>query len=242
MIGRKEISKLFVRDLFLFAALAGTLAAEPSPVSVETIVANLVAADGVRNNQLAGYTGTRTYFVENTRFKTKAKMDVHVSVDPAGVKLFKVIQASGPGAIRKMVFQRMLDTEARASGKAIRQSTQLSPANYTFRLVEAQVHNGRQAYVLEVEPKTRNELLLRGRIWVDAEDYAVVRIEGSPAQNPSFWVKKTRFVHTYVKVGNFWLASSNHSESDVRIFGHSTTHIDYSDYRLAEPVELEAAR
>ncbi len=40
-----------------------------------------------------------------------------------------------------------------------------------------------------VEPQTNNKLLFRGRIWVDAEDFAVVRIEAVPAKNPSFWTK-----------------------------------------------------
>ncbi len=40
-------------------------------------------------------------------------------------------------------------------------------------------------HVLEVVPKTPNRFLIRGRIWVDAEDYAITGIEGTPARNPS---------------------------------------------------------
>jgi hypothetical protein len=107
--------------------------------------------------------------------------------------------------------------------------------------VETVTDNGRKSYVLDAEPKTDNPLLFRGRVWIDASDFAVIRIEGSPAKNPSFWVKKTRFVHTYTKVGELWLGASNQSETDVRMFGHSVTRIEYSDYVLstnaaAEPV------
>jgi hypothetical protein len=227
-----------VRYLVLACMSAVPVVADDAPTdapAVDMIVGKMIAADHARTGNLTGYTGTRHYFVENTRFKMRAKMKVEVSVDGNGVKTFRIVEASGPGAIRKMVFNRMLDTEAKASAKAVRESTQISPANYSFRLVDTVTEDGRKLYVLEAEPKTKNQLLFRGRVWVDATEFAVVRIEGAPAKNPSFWVKKTKFVHTYAKVGDFWLGLSNESETDVRIFGHSVTRIDYSDYRLAAP-------
>ena len=76
------------------------------------------------------------------------------------------------------------------------------------------------------------QYLFRGRIFVDAEDWAVARIEGTPAQSPSFWVRKTAFVHTYHKYGPFWLAESNQSDTDVLVFGHTQVRIEYSDYHI----------
>jgi len=61
---------------------------------------------------------------------------------------------------------------------------------------------GRTAYVLNVKPKGKEKYLFQGLIWVDAEDYALVRAEGSPAKNPSFWTKST------------------HSSSSIRKLGH----------------------
>jgi hypothetical protein len=59
-----------------------------------------------------------------------------------------------------------------------------------------------------------------------------VKIEGSPARNPYFWVKKTQFEHTYRKHDRFWFALANASESEVRMFGTSKVRVDYLDYRL----------
>ena len=227
------MSTTTVRHLILVCATAIPAAADA--LTAETIVARLVEADRARAASLPGYTGARSYFVENSRFKMRATMKVNVSVDAGGVKTFRVVDTTGPAAVRKMVFQRMLDTESKASLKAARDSTQVSPSNYSFTLVDTATDHGRTSYVLDAEPKTDNPLLFRGRIWVDALDFAVVRIEGSPAKNPSFWVKKTRFVHTYTKVGQFWLGATNESESDVRMFGQSTTRIEYSDYILSKP-------
>jgi hypothetical protein len=43
--------------------------------------------------------------------------------------------------------------------------------------------NGRAAYVIAISPKTQNKYLLRGKVWVDADEYAIVRIEGVPAKS-----------------------------------------------------------
>jgi hypothetical protein len=91
------------------------------------------------------------------------------------------------------------------------------------------------AYVLQVSPRTENKYLIPGRIWVDANDYSIVRIEGQPARNPSFWVRSVHFVHTYQKVGSFWFASSTHTTSEIRIFGESELTIENSAYTLIPP-------
>ena len=38
--------------------------------------------------------------------------------------------------------------------------------------------NERPSYVIAIAPKTQNKYLVRGKIWVDLDDYAIARIEG----------------------------------------------------------------
>ena len=95
--------------------------------------------------------------------------------------------------------------------------------------------NGRPVFLLDVTPKEDNKYLINGRIWVDATDYSIVRIEGSPARNPSFWVRSVHFEHTYQKVGPFWLASSTHSVGEIRSFGEAELTIETSGYALKPP-------
>src|SRR4029077_6651800 len=96
------------------------------------------------------------------------------------------------------------------------------------------------AYVLSVTPKTANKYLIDGKIWVDANDYSIVRIEGQPAKTPSIWGVSFHFVHTYQKVGQFWFASSTHTTSEIRIFGESELTIENSGYTLIAPKERTA--
>jgi hypothetical protein len=164
--------------------------------------------------------------------KRRAEMLVHVDCDSNGAKQFTVISEEGSGSIRKHVFQKLLSEETEASRRGARAGTRLIPANYDFQIVGQESLGSGPAYVLTVSPKTPNKYLIDGKIWVDANDYSIVRIEGQPARNPSFWVHDVHFVHTYQKVGQFWFASSTDTTSQIRIFGDSELTINNADYEL----------
>jgi hypothetical protein len=203
----------------------------PPPSSAEAIVAHVLAADRARTPLLAGYTSTRRYILENKRFGTHASMTVRATFHAPDTKQFEIIEQSGPGPVRSQVFRRMLDSELDSTKDGGR-GTKISPDNYSFQLAGESVLEGRKCYILDAAPRTKNRYLFRGKVWIDAQDWAVVRIEGSPAQKPSFWVRKTAFVHTYKKFGPFWLAVSNQSDTDVMVFGHTQVRIEYSDYEI----------
>lgn len=97
--------------------------------------------------------------------------------------------------------------------------TRITPDNYSFLLVGVQQIAGREAFVIDLEPKTDNRYLTRGRIWVDACDFAIMRMEGAPAHKVSFWAKNVNFVQTFEKNGTWWLPESNHSLTEARLFG-----------------------
>ena len=69
---------------------------------------------------------------------------------------------------------------------------------------------------------------------MDAEDFAVTRIEAAPAKNPSFWTKETKIEQVYTKVGDFWLPASNRSTSAIRLGGQANFTIDYQNYLITE--------
>ena len=81
-------------------------------------------------------------------------------------------------------------------------ATQINSENYSFRMIEISRIDGRMAYVIKATPKREDKSLFRGRIWVDTEDYALARVEGEPAKNPSFWTKSVHFVQQYRKAVN----------------------------------------
>jgi len=103
--------------------------------------------------------------------------------------------------------------------------TSLDSKNYDFTLVADPRADEHCPYTLGVEPKLAAKLLYRGRIWVDAKEFAVCRSEEKPAKNPSFWIKRTDISHVYLKLRNFCLPKENKSVSVIRL--GSCAHSDH---------------
>ncbi len=203
-------------------------------LSTAEIVSNLVRRNLERARALAAYHGTRTYRLEYHGFpgSRAAEMVVDVNYKAPRTKEFTVRSESGSKLVIERVFKKMLQSEKEALAEANQREVALNNDNYRFALLGQEKTPGGWAYILSVEPRTQNKLLYRGRIWVDAEDFAVVRIEGEPAKNPSFWTKDTKIEQVYSKVGNFWLPRSNRSSSTIRLGGHALFSIDYADYQI----------
>lgn len=208
--------------------------------SAEEVVAKMVQHDDERRAALQGYTGLRRYVLENSKHHKKAEMVVRMSYHKDGSKEFVVESCTGWGGARQHVFPRLLEAESEASRPGSPENSRVAPENYSFAMLRVDQVDGRKTYVLEVAPKKQKTYLVRGTIWVDAEDFAIVRMEGAPAKNPSFWIKSVHFGHKYQKVGPFWLAASDNSVTDVRIFGPTELRIDYFDYVVNNANTLQA--
>lgn len=97
-----------------------------------------------------------------------------------------------------------------------------------------------RCYVLRAIPRRVDKYLFVGRVWVDQEDFAVVRIEGRPAAKLSFWIRRAEFVREYQKIAGFWLPLKDETVVDVRIYGKKVLTIDHRDY-AAKGTALRAA-
>ena len=142
-------------------------------------------------------------------------------------RTFEVLWEHGSNAVHKRVFHKLLEAEKEAAQGDMR----ITPANYEFHLEGMDELDGRRCYVLRMEPRAQKRYLLRGRVWVDGEDFAVVRVEGEPVAG-SFWIKDTYVVQQYRKIGNFWLPDVNDSDTDVRIFGQAHLRIESLEYQI----------
>jgi hypothetical protein len=206
------------------------------------IVWRMVAQNETRAHQLQYYTSRRHYHVEFHGLGRTMSADMHAQVSYAAGsgKTFRVIDESGSHLLVNHVLLRLLETE---QDDSLQQKAALTPVNYNFSFQTETALNGRPVYVFAVEPKVKNKLLYRGTIWIDAGDYAVIRIEAQPAENPSFWIKSTEIHHAYAKSGEFWLPQSNRSESKVRFGGTAVLTIDYGTYQFerGQDADLSAA-
>lgn len=213
------------------AAASGDLAHGPG---VDQIVARMIEANKKRTDDLKGYTEDRTYSVTYHGFPVSlsATMVVEATYEAPETKHFRILSLTGSKLLADRVLKRLLSTEEAAARNP--QETALDPANYSFTLVGQESFDGRPCYLLAVVPKTDNKLLYRGTIWVDADDYAVTKINAEPAQNPSFWIRSTEIHHVYAKTGPFWLPEHNESDTHVRMGGSAVLTIDYGAYKTTE--------
>ena len=203
-----------------------------APLSTELVVHNLVQMNRHRSLALHAYRGTRVYRVEYRGYPgpRSAEMVVNVKYLSPATKEFTVQSATGSKLIINKVLKKLLKAEKEALDAEIQRRSALSDDNYRFTMIGYESRLSSATYVFTVEPRTNDKYLYRGRIWVDAGDYAVVRLEAEPAKNPSFWTKKAEIVQKYIKVNDFWLPAYNHSVTAIRLGGHAELTIDYKDY------------
>jgi hypothetical protein len=233
---------MMVLSVMSCAPAAWSQAAPVLPsLTSEQVVQHLMEKNRERAAALQHYIGKRSYRLEYHGFPASAEatMEVEVNYDAPASKHFTIVSASGSKLIQTRVFHRLLESEEQAGDPNNRQHTELGPDNYTFSLAGTEGTN----YVLNVEPKVESKFLYRGKIWVDAQDFAVTRIEAQPARNPSFWTTKSVIHHTYQKVDNsFYLPKENKTVTSVRLGGVATLTIEYQSYQVTAAKPLTLAR
>ena len=203
-----------------------------APPTAEEVVRQMVEMDKVRASALQRYVSERRYTVENRKFAKNAEVSVRETYSSPGRKELNVISETGSSLIRRSVIDKLIEAEVDAVRDENRDQTRVTPKNYAFRLTGVEHVDGYSCFVLEVIPKSAKKYLMRGRIWVDTGDFAIVRMEGIPAKNPSVWTREVHFVRRYEKHGMFWLPASLESESKVVIAGTSSLKIEYSNYQI----------
>jgi hypothetical protein len=187
--------------------------------------------DQIQREGLKRYRAIRQYHVEYRGLADlEARMEVEMDFDASSGKSFRIVSQSGSKILCEKVLKKAMDSEKEASENKV--TTALTPANYRFQLLGTENLDGRPAYILSVEPLKESKFLYRGKIWVDAMDFAVAKIEATPAKNPSFWISRTAIQYTSAKTGNFWLPQRSRSETKVRVGGTAVLTIDYGTYQI----------
>jgi hypothetical protein len=205
------------------------------PLDSGQIVARMVARNQERARALEGYRSRRHYHLDYNGLlgSRQADMVVDVLYHSPNEKEFSVVSESGSKWICRHVLQRLMQVEQENARPEARQRTEINPENYDFRLLRVETGaDGTPFYVLQAEPRTESPYLFRGTVWVEGRDFAVARIEGEPAKNPSRWTKQSDFKHEYLCLDGFWLPAKNVTLTQLHLLGHSHLTIEYKDYQV----------
>lgn len=209
------------------------------------IVSTMVSRNQARAAALKSYVGRRVYKLQYRGFPSdrSAQMTVDVRYTAPNAKKFTVVSESGSKIIIDHVFRRLLAGEQEAQDSRNQREITLTPQNYRFEYLGQESAGDHLLYVLGVQPKVKNKYVYRGKVWIDATDFAVVKIDAEPAKNPSFWIDHAHVEQQYAKFGAFWLPVQNTSTSELRILhGTATLQILYQNYALdGAPASLAVA-
>ena len=219
-------------------AARGTLAplAPLSPayghMTGDDLFAKLLEHNRTRDSQLRQYSAVRTYRVSNDKGKLYAQEVVEVDYQAPDHKGFRTVSEKGSGLVRDMVLKRLIESESETSSGRAHHDSAIRPANYEFNLLGEQNVGPYHCLVVEAVPKRKDKYLFEGKVWIDARDYAIVRIEGQPAKSLSFWITRADFVRQYQRIGEFWLPAEDNTEVHVRLYGTKILTIDHRDYAI----------
>ena len=219
--------------LFFGVPVVGQQVRVSAPLKTDEVIQRVLEMNNARAKALQGYASLRTYHLEcHCLSHKKADMVVRINYQAPDKKEFTIVSESGSGTVRHRVFKKLLEAEQESMRAESQQRSAVTPENYTFQISDYQKTDTDEFYVLDAQPRRKNKFLFRGRIWVNAKDFAITRVEGEPAVNPSWWTVKTDFQRSYQKIGDFWLPESNESETKVRIFGTAVLTIKYGEYQI----------
>lgn len=205
---------------------------KPPTLAADIVVDKLMATSARRSAELRGFRAIRTYALQYHGFlgTREAGMKVIATYTAPDKFDFSVISQNGSKLLLNRVLLKLLDSEREAFRN--RSQIELSPANYNFESLGFEQADGDPSYVLSVQPRKENKFLYRGKVWIDANDFALSRMEGQPAKSPSFWIRDTQIDSNWKKVGDFWLIQHSRSVSHIRLGGTATLTIDYTDYQI----------
>ncbi len=211
----------------------------PAGVSAQTLTANEIAVrmnarDRERQAALEHYQSQRTYRVQyhGPMGDHSAEVLAKMEFSAPDQKHFTILSESGSTVFCHKVLHKLMEGEQEGALQANHMRGTLTPDNYNLKLVGEDEVDGVKSWVLEVSPKVGDRFNYKGKVWVGMEDYAVVRIVGSPAKNPTWLTSGATFDYRYARKGQFWLPQRNVTVSHVRMGGEVTLTVDYGTYEI----------
>jgi hypothetical protein len=198
---------------------------DESQPSLGKIVARMVAYRQWQDDALREYQAQRRFYAWNERFNIDSTLEVRTIFRWPYSLQSTVLRQEGSTFIREHVFEKILAAETELASK---DEADIIPKNYDFVLLGKDGCGGERCWHLSMKPKRNDKYLLNGEIWLDATDYGICRIHGSPSKRVSLWVSKVDIDKRLRRINGIWLADRIESSSDIRFAGNVRMRIEYT--------------
>jgi len=192
--------------------------------SLNDILSRMTAQRQWQDNALREYHARRRFHASNDRFNMDSTMDVLTVFQWPHSLQSTILKHEGSDFIRDHVFEKILEAE---TDLAENDQADIIPKNYDFTIVDKEDCLGRPCWRLNIKPKRKDKFLIDGDIWVDAADYAVSRVHGSPSKRVSIWVSKVEIDRRLCRIDGVWLTDRIESSSNIRLAGNVGLEIEY---------------
>jgi len=222
--------------LSLLLAVAASARAQAQQPNEASVIRGVDAAVKARLDAIAAYTVTEHYAVYRNNDSTHpaAEMTVKTTYQRETGKSYAILSESGSEMMRRLILDSILDNEKRINQPGVRESSWLTSANYEMKLKPGGLQrvDGRDCFVLAINPRQKAPNLIVGTIWVDAKDESIVQLQGTASKGVSHFTGPTRMMRQYANVNGFSMATRARAESDSRLFGRTVVTIDYRSYEI----------
>jgi hypothetical protein len=205
------------------------------------LFSELLTHNELRNAALAGYTEQRTYQVTDLTGRVRAQEIGQMEYRAPDKKTFATTSESGSVLVRRLALNPLIASEIDAASGKQHHDSAITPANYTLDLLGEQQLGPYRCIIARAKPKRPDKYLFEGKVWIDSEDFAVVRITGHPAKKLSFWIERVEFVREYQKIDGFWLPLKDETHVQVRMYGQKVLTIHHQNYIVAGARNTEAS-
>jgi hypothetical protein len=217
----------------LFAEIKAPVEPSATEINGSQLLAELALHDQIRNSALIAYTELRTYQVTDAEGKVRAQESGQMEYRAPGKMTFVKSSEAGSGMVRRLAFNPLIASEIEAaSGKQLEESA-ITPANYTFEILGEEYVGPNRCFVAWASPKRPDKFLFEGKVWIDAEEFAIVRVAGHPARKLSFWIDQVNFVREFERIDGFWLPRKDETFVQVKLYGQKVLTIEHQYYGVS---------
>jgi Outer membrane lipoprotein-sorting protein len=191
----------------------------------DQMVDRYLAATRAQQSALRGGTEEIDIDAAVPKFKKQGKLHALRNISKLGKITYHALGFSGDNVVKTEVIANYLKAEVEA-GKGT-SDVSITQQNYKFKYKGTQDWNGRQVYVLHLNPREKKVGLFKGELWLDTETYMPVREQGSFVKSPSFMLKKMQFVRDYELQNGVSIPQRTESQVETRFFGKVELSINY---------------
>lgn len=224
------------------AFFAGSIlgAQDGVPLTADQILSKLASMESERNKRLPSYKVTRVYHLQIEKNDKSVTSTAEFEYRKDDGKVFRIVDEEGSEGLFRGALHKVMQAEVKAAKSE--KDVEVGPDNYTASLLGKETKDGRQCYVLAIVPKRNSKYLIKGKAWIDTQEFGLVRLEGSPTENLSFWVGKPQIVQTFENFGGHWLLMSTESAINAKIVGHLKLSIKSNNYTWCAADSMKLAR